>query len=79
MGKQGGAGAFGAGVALIVFFLIYERIVNPYTNPTAIITQFLNGIWRNIVGSLLSTFGLLSTAIVIALIAGGLVFKSKSR
>ncbi len=79
MGKQTGSGVFAIIVTLIVFLLLYDRKVNLYTNPTGIITQFLNGIWNDVVVSILSIFGWLSTVIIIALIAGVLAFKSKSR
>ena len=79
MGNKGGTSIFAAIVVILVFFLIYYGIVNPYTNPTEILQQFFNEIWGGFISTMLSIFGLFFTAVIIALVAGGLVLKSKSQ
>jgi hypothetical protein len=71
--KEGG-GLSAVIVALIVFYLVYEHVVNPYSNPVSIFQNFLLGIWDSIIAFLIHKFGFLVAVLLIAVVAGSFTY-----
>lgn len=62
-----------------VFWVLYEHFVDPYTPPQKILLQYIDGLWAQFIGTLISTVGFTVTILFISVIVAGAYINSKSK